>query len=355
MSFSAKHTDIGKVLNEVEYDAANSHTFDTITHDHTSDAEGSVLGAAAVIDAKADDSTKGVATFEADDFDDSSGKIDLADSVVKSVTGDSGTATPSGHSVEIEGGTGITTAGSAAKITVSQTALTASRAVVTGGSGEMAAATTTATEIGYVNGLSSAVQTQLNGKAATNRALDTMGACTDIVTRNSSTSAHGLLKKLDNTATNFMDGQGNWAVPAVTPGEGHITILPWNYNTIGQGTWTLESESDIFGSCFSNLTADANGDNLTFEVYLDAGTYTIRMVAGKDTDCGITDIYIDAAEVASFDWYAGSGAKSQIQTDTSNTVAAAGLKTITVTVDGKNGSSSAHEVHFDSLAFWRTA
>ncbi|MBL9085263.1 MAG: hypothetical protein JNK76_25885, partial [Planctomycetales bacterium] len=43
--------------------------------------------------------------------------------------------------------------------------LTASRAVVTNGSGALAAATTTATEIGYLNGVTSAIQTQLNAKA----------------------------------------------------------------------------------------------------------------------------------------------------------------------------------------------
>ncbi len=45
-------------------------------------------------------------------------------------------------------------------------------------------------------------------------AIDATGAATDIATRNASTSAHGLLKKLDNTATNFMDGTGNWSAPA---------------------------------------------------------------------------------------------------------------------------------------------
>lgn len=42
--------------------------------------------------------------------------------------------------------------------------LTASRAVVSDGSGKISAATTTATEIGYVNGVTSAIQTQLDGK-----------------------------------------------------------------------------------------------------------------------------------------------------------------------------------------------
>lgn len=46
-------------------------------------------------------------------------------------------------------------------------AMTASRAVVSDGSGFLVPATTTATEIGYVNGVTSAIQTQLNGKQAT--------------------------------------------------------------------------------------------------------------------------------------------------------------------------------------------
>lgn len=44
------------------------------------------------------------------------------------------------------------------------TAVTASRAVVTDSNGLPTAATTTATEIGYVNGVTSAIQTQLNAK-----------------------------------------------------------------------------------------------------------------------------------------------------------------------------------------------
>lgn len=44
-------------------------------------------------------------------------------------------------------------------------ATTASRALVSDGSGFISAATTTATEIGYVNGVTSAIQTQINAKA----------------------------------------------------------------------------------------------------------------------------------------------------------------------------------------------
>lgn len=70
-------------------------------------------------DAAADDSTKGIATFEADDFDSASGKIDLAVSVTKASTTDSGTATPTGHDLGIKGGEGIDTSGSGADVTIS--------------------------------------------------------------------------------------------------------------------------------------------------------------------------------------------------------------------------------------------
>lgn len=46
------------------------------------------------------------------------------------------------------------------------TALTASRALVTDGNGKVSVSAVTATELGYLDGVTSNVQTQLNGKAA---------------------------------------------------------------------------------------------------------------------------------------------------------------------------------------------
>lgn len=63
-------------------------------------------------------SSKGVAQFEAGDFDVSSGNVALEDTVVKTVVSDSGSATPSTHSFSILGGTGISTTGAGGTITV---------------------------------------------------------------------------------------------------------------------------------------------------------------------------------------------------------------------------------------------
>lgn len=54
-----------------------------------------------------------------------------------------------------------------AATTIDTEDLTVSRALVSNGSGKVAVATTTSTEIGYVNGVTSAIQTQINTKAPT--------------------------------------------------------------------------------------------------------------------------------------------------------------------------------------------
>jgi hypothetical protein len=50
--------------------------------------------------------------------------------------------------------------------------------------------------------------------AYSDQKLDDFGAPDDNIDLNVSTSAHGLCPKLDNTATNFLNGQGAWAEPA---------------------------------------------------------------------------------------------------------------------------------------------
>ena len=49
--------------------------------------------------------------------------------------------------------------------------LTASRGLVSDGNGDVSAATTTSTEIGFVNGVTSAIQTQINTKTSTGKAI----------------------------------------------------------------------------------------------------------------------------------------------------------------------------------------
>lgn len=69
--------------------------------------------------------------------------------------------------------------------TITSSNLTASRALVSDASGKVAAATTTSTEIGYVNGVTSGIQTQINGKASTGTTLTMTGTANQVSVTNS--------------------------------------------------------------------------------------------------------------------------------------------------------------------------
>lgn len=100
--------------------------------------------------------------------------------------------------------------------------------------------------------------------------------------------------------------------------QGHFTILPFSYDSIGQGTYTLI----LFGK--------------------------------THTAYGIIDVDIDGDEIASFDLY-GANTDNVRQVQTGITVSSAGIKTLKLRVDGKNASSSAYYCAFTYLALIKTA
>lgn len=69
---------------------------------------------------------------------------------------------------------------------------------------------------------------------------------TDVATNDASTAKHGLLRKLDNVATHFLDGQGNWSTPAAgltgaTNGlttSGANAVMNTN-NSVGVGAYAI--------------------------------------------------------------------------------------------------------------------
>lgn len=64
----------------------------------------------------------------------------------------------------------------------------------------------------------------------------------DNTTNNASTTAHGLLKKLSNISTEFMNGAGNWATPA---GGGVIQVKNTQTGAVATGTTIIPNDDTI--------------------------------------------------------------------------------------------------------------
>ena len=74
----------------------------------------------------------------------------------------------------------------------------------------------------------------------------------------------------------------------------------------------------------------------------------------EQTDCGVCDYYIDAAEVGSDDWY-GALDYNKVNDTTNITVSSSGLKTLKFQLDGKNASASDYNFRMQRAWLWRTA
>jgi hypothetical protein len=149
--------------------------------------------------------------------------------------------------------------------TITSSNLTASRALVSDGSGKVGVSAVTSTEIGYLDGVTSAIQTQLNSKQAT-----ITGAATTIDTEN-----------LTVSRALVSDGSGKVAVSAVTSTEigyldGVTSAIQTQLNAKGVG--------DITGvTAGSGLTGGG-----------DAGSVTLNVGAGSYITVAADTVAVDA-------------------------------------------------------------
>lgn len=139
-------------------------------------------------------------------------------------------------------------------------ATTASRALVSDGSGFITAATTTATEIGYVNGVTSAIQTQINSKLPT-----TITTTGDMIYSSSGTTASALAIGSNSQFMRVVSGLPAWgyqAYRAVTS-TGSINMTD---NVIGASsaamTLTLPTAVGCTGKQFTIKKTDPGLSNI---------------------------------------------------------------------------------------------
>lgn len=262
----------------------------------------------------------------------------------------SGSGTPGGSNTQVQfndssafgGDSGLTYNKTTDTLTAGQiidSGLTASRAMVTDGSKQLSSSATTATELGYVSGVTSALQTQIDAKASTttfndhsarheNGGADEIsiagldGIPTELTNHlNDASDAH------DASAISILDSGGNYTATDV---EGALAEVD---NRITSEIATHDSDPDAHSEAFNQyneMNLFASPDIL--------GSYTVTMddfpnlgatsgqigtlgwsISLNDTGAGLAPLTAGAAGSA------GAPSVFQLSTGTGDTTAAAGI------------------------------
>jgi hypothetical protein len=184
--------------------------------------------------------------------------------------------------------------------------------------------------------------------------LDDLSAPDDNTDLDASTSKHGLLRKLDNDVTHFLNGQGNLTVPPAEVG-GHVTVLGPSYSSITQGTWQIAANAAQFLCGYLLNTTQAQNDRVNYKLVLGVGTYTFVVVVLADGASGILHLLIDGNEVGTVDCYSGVSQLNFMVRITGITIAVGGLKEVSFLMSTKNPNASKYTLYLSYFSFFRTA
>lgn len=202
--------------------------------------------------------------------------------------------------------TGVGTLGLSGPIT--DASLTVSRALVSDGAKAIVAATTTATEIGYVNGVTSAIQTQLNAKQTSGNYITgltgdvtasgpgSVAATVASVAGSSAANVHAA-ELLANAATNLntasaivkRDGSGNFTAGTITAAlSGNASTVTTNANLTGDvtsvGNATTLTNAPVIAKVLTGYTSGAGTVSAT-----DSILQAIQKLNGNDaTNANLT-------------------------------------------------------------------
>ena len=172
------------------------------------------------------------------------------------------------------------------------------------------------------------------------------------------TWVEGVAPGISSANLNNLETQYDEAVAHMTGMYLHHRLTPSGYSSIGQGTWTFTG-SFYYGlaggtQAIKNEAASADADNISYKVFLPAGTYSLSLTVLKNSSFGVLDVDVDGVEVGSIDCYAAAATDGVLQVTGIN-VTLLTTKVIRFRVDGKHASSSDYNMRFWDVSIGRTA
>ena len=151
--------------------------------------------------------------------------------------------------------------------TIATSNLTASRALQSNGSGKVEVSAVTSTELGYLDGVSSAVQTQLDAKAATSYVNDAVaGLRSRIICRAATTANVTLSSDLQNGDT--LDGITLATGNRVLVKDQSTASQNGIYTVVSSGTAGRDSEFDAIGELAGQMVIIQEGSSNADKFFL---------------------------------------------------------------------------------------
>jgi len=153
--------------------------------------------------------------------------------------------------------------------------------------------------------------------------------------------------------TDYLTGACRRRDVACVSGSIYMHVCNWVNQS---GAFALNNLS--FGETHNPFVLRSGGANLEwveYSLYLDAGTYTIKIMTLNSVQSGIMDVDVAAVEVGSFDLYNNPTVVNQVNTIAGVVVAVAGITSLVMRADGKNGASTGFYLYIQDIQIYRTA
>lgn len=143
--------------------------------------------------------------------------------------------------------------------------------------------------------------------------------------------------------------QGPTGAAGETQG-GLVTILgnAWVSNSPGS-TWVWSADANQTFSRYITNTSNSDGDGLTYNLVLNAGSYTIQMIGYTDMMGGLLDIYVGGVKVDTYNMFSG-GPVNDVEFSTDIAIAIGGLTTFELVING-NGAGGGYNAWWSAVTF----